>query len=148
MQLTAKNASFSVFSPNLCQSSMICEKSNAVTPNFFWLFAFRDDHRSILGSLKKICRKFRILYAIISQNQCFLMYFPYNSIQNSSKKMKILNFEKSNPVTPNFFLLSTIRVDHRRILWSMKKFYEKLTEIFDHAQRHVRLQEYRNTLIA
>ena len=126
MQLTAKNASFSVFSPNLCQSSMICGKSNSVTPNFFWLFPFRDDHRSILWSLKKFCRKFRILYAIIPQNQCFLMHFPYNPIQNSSKKMKILNFEKSNPVTPNFFLLSTIRVDHRRILWSIKKFCRKL----------------------
>ena len=98
------------------QNRIISDESNSVTPNFFWLFPFRDDHRSIPGSFKEFCRKFRILYAIIPQNQCFLMHFPYNPIQNSSKKMKILNFEKSNPVTPNFFLLSIIRVDHRRIL--------------------------------
>ena len=34
---------------NQGQSCIISDEPNSVTPNFFWLFAFKDDQRSIRG---------------------------------------------------------------------------------------------------
>ena len=61
---------------NQGQSCIISDEPNSVTPNFFWLFAFKDDQRSIRGSIKNFCRKFLILFQIECQKQSFFCIFP------------------------------------------------------------------------